>query len=516
MVAVTSLTMGRAALRLALFCFVPLLWAQTDEQAHESQQAKELMAAGKYEEAIPIYRRLVAGLPGNTGMVLNLALAQHMAGHDRESITNFEIVLKTQPNLVPALYSLAQVRLALNEPKAAIPLLEKVVAADPKNPDARGMLGGALLDTSRFEQAAAQFREFSAQSPDNPKSWYGLGMSYQGLAENAFDRLQKANPSSPYVTALVAGTRVQRRQYSSAFALYNEALKQLPNLHTIHTALAEVYRKTGHADWAAEEDAKEAALPAPDCHTHAAECDFLAGHDVPLTSPPRTADARPPRAGAAPSPEALFWQAKAANELALQAFFRLGQLPESVEQHRLKAEIARGQGRHMESVQEWQAALKLAPGNPRIEREIAVSMFMAADYKSALDAATKLLKADSHSPELNFVAGDCLVRLEQPEPAVPYLRAALAADPTMLAADASLGLALSRLGKSVEAIPHLQKALELDDDGSLHYQLASAYRSTGQAEKARAEMTKYQEIVKRNQELKDEVAREAQIGPPGK
>jgi hypothetical protein len=29
-------------------------------------------------------------------------------------------------------------------------------------------------------------------------------------------------------------------------------------------------------------------------------------------------------------------------------------------------------------------------------------------------------------------------------------------------------------------------------------------------------MAQYQEIVKRNQEQKDEAAREAQIGPPGK
>src|SRR5207237_1279809 len=144
-------------------------------------------------------------------------------------------------------------------------------------------------------------------------------------------------------------------------------------------------------------------------------------------------------------------QAKAANELALQAFFRLGQLPESVEQHRLKAEIARGQGRHMESLQEWRSALALAPRNPRLEREIALSLFMAADYKSALDDATRLLKTEPRSAELNFVAGDCLVRLEQAEPALPYLRAALAADPTLLAADASLGLALSRLGKAAEA-----------------------------------------------------------------
>jgi len=139
---------------------------------------------------------------------------------------------------------------------------------------------------------------------------------------------------------------------------------------------------------------------------------------------------------------------------------------------------------------------------------------MAGDYRAALDQATATLQAARPTAELNFVAGDSLVRLEEPEKGMPYLRAALAADPKLLAADASLGLALSRLGKTSEAIPHLEKALALDDDGSLHYQLARAYQATGSQEKARTAMAAYQEILKKNQELKEEVAREAQIEPP--
>ena len=297
---------------------------------------------------------------------------------------------------------------------------------------------------------------------------------------------------------------MQRRQYRSAFFFYHETLKQLPNLHGIHAALADVYRKTGHADWAAEEEAKERALPPPDCKAHAAECQFLAGKDLDATNVPRTGKA---------SPEALFWQAKAANELAFQAFFRLGQLPPSVELHQLRAEIARDQNQPLESVKEWRAALVIAPDDPRLQQELAVSLFMAGDYRASLDQAMVTLKS-APTAELNFVAGDSLVRLEEPEKGVPYLRAALAADPKLLAANASLGLALSRLGKTEAAIPHLEKALELDDDGSLHYQLARAYQAAGSQEKARTAMAAYQEILKKNQELKEEVAREAQIEPP--
>src|SRR5439155_15569295 len=113
------------------------------------------------------------------------------------------------------------------------------------------------------------------------------------------------------------------------------------------------------------------------------------------------------------------------------------------------------------------------------------------------------------SPELNFVAGDSYLRLEEPEKAVPYLNAALAADPKLIAAEASLGLALSRLGKQAESISHLEKSLKIDDDGSLHYQLARAYQAVGSTEKARTTMAEYQEILKRVEESK-----KAPNGPP--
>jgi predicted Zn-dependent protease len=254
-----------------------------------------------------------------------------------------------------------------------------------------------------------------------------------------------------------------------------------------------------------EEDAKERTLPGADCAAHPQECHFVGGKDLDIVSakiPPR------------PDLESLYWRIKAANELAMQAFFRLGELPESLEIHQLRAEIARNSGRPREAVDEWRAALKLIPDDARARHELAVSLFVASDYRGALDSAVELLKHSPKDPELNFIAGDSSLRLEEPDKAEKYLRAALAADPKMTAAYASLGLALSRLGRNIEAVPLLEKSLELDDDGSLHYQLARAYQAAGNADKAKAAMVKYQELVDRNQKAKEEVAREAQIGPP--
>ena len=199
-------------------------WAQSTDLAERSEQARQLLIAGKYDAAIPIYKQLIKVLPQETGLLLNLALAQHMAGHEAESIPNFEAVLKVQPGAEAALISLGAAHLALGHPRQALPLLEKAVAANPANLDARGLLAGACMDTGRFEEAAGHYRRLTSASPDDPRLWYGLGMSYQSIATAALERIQEADATSPYLAALVAGTRIERRHYRSAFFFYHEAL----------------------------------------------------------------------------------------------------------------------------------------------------------------------------------------------------------------------------------------------------------------------------------------------------
>ena len=90
----------RLVLRAAFFSFVSVNGArgQTDQLAEQSRLGKELMAQGRFEEAIPIYQGMVKAMPQNPGLILNLALAEQMAGHPDQAIPHFESALKLQPN----------------------------------------------------------------------------------------------------------------------------------------------------------------------------------------------------------------------------------------------------------------------------------------------------------------------------------------------------------------------------------------------------------------------------------
>ena len=67
------------------------------------------------------------------------------------------------------------------------------------------------------------------------------------------------------------------------------------------------------------------------------------------------------------------------------------------------------------------------------------------------------------------------------------------------------GVNPSSIEQRCAAIPHLKKALALDDDGSMHYSLARAYQAAGDTQLANETMQQYQKIQKQNQEINDKL-----------
>jgi tetratricopeptide (TPR) repeat protein len=124
--------------------------------------------------------------------------------------------------------------------------------------------------------------------------------------------------------------------------------------------------------------------------------------------------------------------------------------------------------------------------------KLASALFRAADYPAAAEAAR-----DLESAEGRFVYGASLLNMQRPEEALAALEAALKLDPKLLPAHAAAGQALLMLGRPDDAIPHLEAAAAMDEDGSVHFQLAQAYRSTGQAQKAAEAAKKHRELAAR-------------------
>lgn len=491
--------MSRLAGPCLALAFSLAVLAQSLTPQEMSRRAKDLMAAGRYGAAVPYYETLVKALPANPGLRLNLAMALHLSGQDARAIPEFERVLKQQPNALPALMLSGASYLRTGHPEKAVPNLEKALRLAPEDMEGRAMLADALLMLDRYQAAIPHLRKLAASAPANPRAWYGLGRSYEAVSQRAFEELEKQAQDSPWWLLLAAEARLKAGRNTAAFALYRAVLDKDPGFRGAHAGLAEVYRKTNHPEWASTEDALEKKLPPLSCATPAMACHFSQGRfEQALAMALRLK-----------TPEALFWQSRAANQLALEAFSHLAQLPPSAESHQVMAELYRNQGRHTDAINEWKAALSLAPDDLHLKEELVTSIYMNRDYAQSAEMARALLAEDPQSPELHFILGDSLAGLQQIEQAAVPLEAAIKLRPGYLSAHAVLGRILVQLGRPAAAIPHLKAALPADTDGSLHFQLGRAYQSAGQPAQAAEIMKAYQAF--RNSQ---EPAGEIEITPP--
>jgi predicted Zn-dependent protease len=172
------------------------------------------------------------------------------------------------------------------------------------------------------------------------------------------------------------------------------------------------------------------------------------------------------------------------------------------------------QGRYLDAVKDWRAALELAPGDPGLMNNLAIDLYRSRDYPAANDVIDKLMKIAPNDPQLNYLRGDILLLEQKAEEAIPWLERAVKGDGGMLPARSSLGRALMQTGKGEAAVAHLEKALPVDNDGSLRFQLARAYQVAGRREEAAATMAEYQKIQQELQTQKEKLSEEIQITAP--
>ena len=435
------------------------------------------MASGRYAEAVPLYQQLVSAMPGNAGLVLNLGMAQHMARQDRAAIQQFETALKIQPGLYPALAMMGASWMRLGQPAAALPPLREAARLKPGDPAVREMLADGLL---------------------------AVGRAHEAGAGRAFEQLTRSATGSAWWLGLIAESRVKSKQNSSAFYFYRQALAKNPKLPGAHAALAGIYRDTGHADWAKAEEENERALRSSVCSAVPAQCSYAAGRYQDVLSATRLAK----------TPEALYWRVKAYNALALSMFSELSALGPSVPLHRLQAEQYRNEGRFPEALQELRRAEQLQPADPGLRQEIASTVYMSKDYAAAEPLLRKLVNEKPQLAEAHFLLGDALLQLQRVEEAILLLTKAVRTDPKLLAARASLGRALMQTGEAGKAIPHLQAALPIDEDGSLYFQLMRAAQTSGDGKLAAEAMQNYQAKQKANEQAKRELEEQASITAP--
>jgi predicted Zn-dependent protease len=287
----------------------------------------------------------------------------------------------------------------------------------------------------------------------------------------------------PWRQLLLADALAEDGRLVDAFALYRSTLEQLPAMVIIHDSIARIYEQTSHPDWAAVERAK-GKLPVSVCTTRKALCDFRAArYRAALAYSLEAAD-----------PESRYWSARAAAELARSAFKQLDTLPDSRERRLIRATMARGQRRYEDAIAELQAAIKIAPRDPELLAELGTSYYYARDFDRTVATLQPLLQNRGNDPQLLSMCGEALLELQRVDDAIALLERATTVDSATSSARLALARAYVQKGYYAAAIPLIELEIADDKDGSLHVQLARAYKGAGNAEKAAGLLARSQEL----------------------
>jgi len=147
--------------------------------AELQQRADGCVEAGRYGEAINLYRQLAARHPGEDSFVLKLAWAYHDGGCLEEAIACFEALLEKelQRRVFTGFAFDELVRIFKREGRyeRLAALCERAVAAQPDDYALLGDLGEAYLKTGESDRAAGIFRRMTAMEPEDAMAFCRLG-----------------------------------------------------------------------------------------------------------------------------------------------------------------------------------------------------------------------------------------------------------------------------------------------------------------------------------------------------
>ena len=380
-----------------------------------------------------------------------------------------------------------QRRMAAGDFDGAVGVYQKLVKQVPANPGWKLNLGIALHMAGRDADAVGPLTVAAQAMPQVFPAHALLGTSLLrlGQAGKAVAPLQRAvamRPNEAQGRRLLAEAFLQSGQAKAAVG-------QLAALTKLEPGDAGAWFVLGRANEAAAEAAfRQLAKEFPESRAFLLTTAAVRRKQQRL----KAAEALEEQARTRPAlarADALAKEIDTFNDGARRAFTQLGALPDNPQIHKIKAETLRAQGKHLEAVEEWRAALRFDPRDRETERELAASLYAGGQYLDALNTLERLLVHEPDSPVLYFLKGDCLLQQGQAEEAIAPLTRAV----SILPARASLGRALLAVGRGAEAVPHLEAAVgQLDTDGALYFQLSRAYTAAGAAEKAKTALAESQ------------------------
>ena len=179
--------------------------------------------------------------------------------------------------------------------------------------------------------------------------------------------------------------------------------------------------------------------------------------------------------------------------------------PKSWRVREILAEANADAERHVDAIAEYQAAIKLAPNEPRLHEELGTELRNTGKMQEAEEAFRKELEIDPNNVVAQYKLGVLLTEKGDAAQGKQYIEAALRVRPGLGHADYNLGRAEMLLGNDAAAAGHFQKATQTDSDPDVlqqaWYQLGTVLRRMHRPQEAQQAFAMFQKFKDQQLEI---------------
>lgn len=168
--------------------------------------------------------------------------------------------------------------------------------------------------------------------------------------------------------------------------------------------------------------------------------------------------------------------------------------PSSARVHLILAESLRDSDELPQAIEQYQTALQLDPKMDAAYLGLATAYWKNREFNDALPLLRKVLADSPRDPEANGIMADILAHEGKYEEAKRFAGIALAGNPDLIETRIVLARIHLATGQPRQAIGDLQNVLAADTDGSYHFLLYRAYKESGDPERAKAALRRFEQL----------------------
>ena len=199
--------------------------------------------SGQVQEAIEAYEEafaMDANLP--TEAHYNLGVAYHETSRYLDAATEYETVLKEQPEHINALNNLGLVYSVLGEKDRAIELFQRVLELDKNNVKARINLGNVFLGTKDLVAAEKIYRSAISLDATDISPRLNLGVVYfekgnYTKAHEQWEALLRDDPKNLRVLSVMGSAYLEKKQFDRAIDIFKRMVPLMPDNGSVANTL---------------------------------------------------------------------------------------------------------------------------------------------------------------------------------------------------------------------------------------------------------------------------------------